>query len=290
MKKILVPTDFSDHAKNAGFYAVELAKKMGSKISLLHTYNLSASTLYPPVYSGNVSSENERTGQANQIEKENESRLKTFKETILKGQSAPKCILAQTTGFVSESVNQYAEKKDIDLIVMGTKGKAKRPDAALAPITFDVINSGVIPVMAINEYTRYTPIKKIAIAINTFVSSEVLRCLEVVTKFAHYFESEVVVLWCNTAEKADKNNLFNNSIKAEAEEILKGIKWDIKYIEDKNEERMAESVDNCITDNNINVLSLITRKQNIFHKIYQSSRIKSKRFHLEIPLLAIPGI
>ncbi|MFW5792893.1 MAG: universal stress protein [Bacteroidota bacterium] len=290
MKKILVPTDFSDHAKNAGFYAVELAKTIQSKIYLLHTYNLSASALYPPQYSGSTPSDKQHHEHVQKIEKENELHLNTFKETILKGNTTPKCTLAQTTGFVSESVNQYAERKNIDLIVMGTKGKTKRPDGALAPITFDVINSGIIPVMAINEHTKFAQIKKIAIAIDKIVDTEILRCIEVVTKLAGFFDAKVFIFWCNTKEKVDKKSIFTNSVLKEAEEVFKDIKWDIKIIEDKNEEKMAQSVDDCISENNINLLSLITRKQSIFHKIYQSSQIKNKNFHTEIPLLAIPGV
>jgi nucleotide-binding universal stress UspA family protein len=37
MKTILVPTDFSDNAKNALDFAIEIAKKHGSKIVLVHT-------------------------------------------------------------------------------------------------------------------------------------------------------------------------------------------------------------------------------------------------------------
>ena len=37
-RKILVPTDFSPHAEHAMQYAVELAKKLGASLHLLHAY------------------------------------------------------------------------------------------------------------------------------------------------------------------------------------------------------------------------------------------------------------
>jgi len=40
MKKILVPTDFSDYAGKALQYAVQVAKKMDAEIVLLHVFDL----------------------------------------------------------------------------------------------------------------------------------------------------------------------------------------------------------------------------------------------------------
>ena len=40
MKKIVVPTDFSDVAQNALIYALELAKAFGAELLLVHTYEL----------------------------------------------------------------------------------------------------------------------------------------------------------------------------------------------------------------------------------------------------------
>jgi nucleotide-binding universal stress UspA family protein len=291
MKNILIPTDFSDHAKNAGFYAVEVAKITKSHLSILHTFNLAASKLYPPVYSGTMPSELERKELTQQIEKENELCLKTFKETILKGQNEPVTSMAQSTGFVSESVNNFAEKKNIDLIVMGTKGKSKRPDASLAPITFDVINSGVVPVLAIHENIKYTPIKKIALAVNKSFDKGGLSFLEVLVDFSKKFKAELFILFCSKTDDADKSNLFLNSISKEAEHLLSGVKWHLVNIKNNNnEEKLATKIDAFITENDINLISLITRKQDLFQKIYQSSKIKLHKFHTDIPLLAIPGI
>ena len=40
MKKILVPTDFSEVADNAFVHALELASKVDAELLLLHTYEL----------------------------------------------------------------------------------------------------------------------------------------------------------------------------------------------------------------------------------------------------------
>ena len=44
LKRILVPTDFSEHSKKALAYAVELAKTYSSEVVLLHALEL---PLYP---------------------------------------------------------------------------------------------------------------------------------------------------------------------------------------------------------------------------------------------------
>lgn len=42
IKKILVPTDFSDAAENALAYGLELAAKLGASVELVHAWQLSA--------------------------------------------------------------------------------------------------------------------------------------------------------------------------------------------------------------------------------------------------------
>jgi len=40
MKKVLVPTDFSDYAGKALHYAIQVAKTMNAEIILLHVFDL----------------------------------------------------------------------------------------------------------------------------------------------------------------------------------------------------------------------------------------------------------
>ena len=40
MKNILVPTDFSENAENALYYAIDLAKRENAKIILLNAYQI----------------------------------------------------------------------------------------------------------------------------------------------------------------------------------------------------------------------------------------------------------
>jgi nucleotide-binding universal stress UspA family protein len=40
MKTILVPTDFSEAAKNAAEYAINLAKVLNTKVTLFHVYHV----------------------------------------------------------------------------------------------------------------------------------------------------------------------------------------------------------------------------------------------------------
>ena len=40
MKKILVPTDFSENARNAVDFSVAIANQFGSEIHLLYTYKI----------------------------------------------------------------------------------------------------------------------------------------------------------------------------------------------------------------------------------------------------------
>src|SRR5690554_6999154 len=117
MKKILVPTDFSEYALNAAKLAANLAKKFDARIYFLHVVSM-------PVYETGII-----PGQSQQDIAEGLFILKKVKmdfqellsQDFLEGVNVAKAI--QYDG-VYESIVKQAKENDIDLIVMGTHGSS----------------------------------------------------------------------------------------------------------------------------------------------------------------------
>jgi nucleotide-binding universal stress UspA family protein len=117
MKKILVPTDFSDYALNAAKLAASLAKKFDARIYFLHVVSM-------PVYETGVI-----PGQSSQdiaeglfiLKKVKMDFQKLLQQDFLKGVNVASAV--QYDG-VYESVVKQAKKHEIDLIVMGTHGSS----------------------------------------------------------------------------------------------------------------------------------------------------------------------
>ncbi|MFN3739947.1 MAG: universal stress protein [Thermodesulfovibrionales bacterium] len=114
VKKILLPTDFSEGSKNALPYAVELTKQYNASLYMIHViYDINqASGLHVPhVNLDQLYSE---------IESVAKKELERFGLEELRGMNVQREVLR---GVPYEEIVKYAEKNQIDLIVIGTHGR-----------------------------------------------------------------------------------------------------------------------------------------------------------------------
>ena len=111
MQSILVPTDFSDNARNALNYAAQLAQKMNASIVLLHAYMLPTPVSEVPYMMVNVE----------EIQKENEEMARQATEK-LQAQGIRASYLVRL-GFPSDEIELVTEDQPVDLVVMGMRGK-----------------------------------------------------------------------------------------------------------------------------------------------------------------------
>ena len=112
MKKILVPTDFSETANKARDYAIQLAQLIEAEIILLNTFHIP--------YSG------ASAGTLINLDKialeESEKAMELQLEYINLNYSNVKFRTLCAPGLLVDSVRKISNKDEIDLIVMGTTG------------------------------------------------------------------------------------------------------------------------------------------------------------------------
>jgi nucleotide-binding universal stress UspA family protein len=156
-EKILVPLDGSEHSLKALTVAIQIAKKFGGKISLIHVYSLAVplnilpepTTLTPPIpvmTPAEVSRTIEATRKAGlNVLAEGEQKVKAEGvevETMLKEGHT-----------VQEIINTAVEDK-FDLIVIGARGISKIRELLLGSVTDGVIHHASCPVLVIKSRSK----------------------------------------------------------------------------------------------------------------------------------------
>ncbi|GAA4272854.1 universal stress protein [Aquimarina gracilis] len=156
MKRILVPTDFSNNAYNALYYATRLFKNEPCKFYILNTCDINRSAI-----SGNKDSEDldqEVSKRANEkltetlhsIVRDTEDFDHTF-GTIL---SAKKLL---------ETIEETVKSEGIDLIVMGTKGATGAKGFFIGSNTSNIIEkTKCCPVLAVPDEFNFEDTREIA--------------------------------------------------------------------------------------------------------------------------------
>ena len=148
IRTILVPTDFSDPAAAAWEHAQWLATRFRSRIHLLHVVS-------PPVVFDAWGSEGAglRLGAVlEDAERYAGEQLRTM--IPMRGPLATRIIAATATGPVVDSILDYAEANNIDLIVMGTHGRGAVGHLLLGSVTERCIQRARIPVFTVHDRAR----------------------------------------------------------------------------------------------------------------------------------------
>ena len=137
-KHILVPTDFGEPAQHALDIAIELAKKCGSRLSILHVYQV---FLPMPYWDGFAWPVEEIAARARQ----------TLETHVVKAKERYSgCETILRPGITSEQIVTVAGECGADLIVMGTHGRRGMPRFILGSTAERVLRTSPIPVMTIS--------------------------------------------------------------------------------------------------------------------------------------------
>lgn len=162
MKTILVPTDFSKDANDAGLYAAHFSKHFGvARIVLLHSFYVS---IYESIFPS-----------ADFIQLSNEE-IVHKRESLLRRLRALKARLETVVGKnmlietrlsslpLLSAIQKATEEQKIDLVIIGSAGENAREENVLGRNTIRIAKICPVPVIVCPPQSAFTPIKKVVLA------------------------------------------------------------------------------------------------------------------------------
>lgn len=274
MKTILVPTDFSDNADNALYFAIELAKKQKAKLVLIHAFQLPIVVAAVPYDIIN----NEKL----EIKKEAENNLKALCIKIKHSGDIPFNYVLEE-GNTVDIILKHAKEKNVDLIIMGTKGASGLKAVLFGSITESVIEKSDLPVLAIPEESKFnTPIKTITFATNYNLNE--IESIKKLIEIAIVLESKINILHVAEENITNKHetDLMNKFMKFVNSEItFKAITFQI--IKGKN---VTQQLLNLISSGNTDMLVLSTHYKNFMKNLLEKNITKIVLLKTTIPVVA----
>ena len=141
IKRILVPTDFSDQGKTALMYAVAFANQFGAAVDLLHVLE--------PVPPGALLSYVSLNDLKKGMQEEAEKHLETL-HTEWNDYAFPvKRIVVEGHPFVE--IIKHAKESNADMIVMGTHGRGAIAHMLLGSVAEKVVRKASCPVLTVRH-------------------------------------------------------------------------------------------------------------------------------------------
>ena len=164
LQKILVPTDFSPESINGLTMAVGFAKKVGAAIYLLHIIDIAMPKDVEECDLTDLDIED--TGHSpeksylTKLLKETKQRTEALKKQFAEVQ------IYEYASFdkITQQINKFVERHQIDLVVMGSQGTSKNENVMLGSNAEKVIRSAKVPVLTVKQAVHEVNLKNVCFA------------------------------------------------------------------------------------------------------------------------------
>lgn len=278
MKNILIPTDFSENAQNAIQYALDFYKEVPCHFYLLHVTQISN---YATLGEASLFQTNETIVQP--IVEQVKTTLNNLVLTLKKRSTNKNhhFIPLYHYNFFIDTIKTQIEEKNIDLIVMGTKGASGISEVLMGSNTGDIITQVQCPVLIIPENATFNIPKEIAFPTdyNIFYPSTILNTIK---EFITRFNSSLKVL--HIAPKYEilaEEQLENKS-------TLRAFFKDEKHSFHRITSSKIESGIQCFVESrDITIIIMVAKNTTLFQRIMFRPTVEEISFHTDIPFLVL---
>lgn len=278
-RTVLIPTDFSKNALHALQYAQALYKCEHSCFFLLHTYA-------EEVYKYHWKATPKEIEKVKQEKKEqSEKKLDELLQTVIGHTPNPLHnfeTIACLDSFV-DGVNIVVNERNIDLVIMGTKGENSDHKTTFGSYTIEVFKYVKCPVLAIPENFEYKQ-PKIILFPTDYRLPYKRRELKLLADLAGEFKSKIHCLYF---AESDTFSLRQKDNKLFLEETLSRAYLFFETTPVKNK---AEAIMKYIKENNVDMLVMINARHSFFEDLLYRSTVDVLGLKVKVPFLVMQNL
>lgn len=275
MHKILCPIDFSAASLNAIEYAVRIAEKHNSILTLLNIFT--EDDFYKLLKTDDTSFE------FNELVEVARNKLKKLADEIIresKRNGLEDCNYFLKMGELEDNIINFAEEGHFNLIVMGTTGVSDITEAFFGSNTARVIESTSIPVLCVPEKASYSGLNKVVYA--TDYQWDDKKAIQQLILLMQPFKPHLKILHVGHSEK-----LLNKAMHQDyKEEIASYVDYhNMDFVYEVYEDEVNLGIDQYMLKENADLLVLLTKHRNFFEKLFNDSLTKQMSYFTDYPLL-----
>ena len=277
MKRIILPTDFSDNSINAIRYAMKLFRDEECTFYLMNTYTpaiyQTEYVLHSPgqIGLGDVY-QSDSIDQLEELEKKLNNEFKNPKHEIM---------THSAFNILVDEVVSMTENEEADLVIMGTQGASGAKEIFLGTHTVHVIKKSKCPVIAIPAEFEYEAPKSVLFPTDYEVDysseemKEFLKILRLQKAFVH-------VIHISTGYGLTDLQVENRN---KLDQLLKDIPH--KFY-DLPGQAIIEGINNFQNEYEVQMLVMIQNKHTFLERLFIEPIIKKIGFHVSIPFMVLP--
>ncbi len=279
MKNILLPTDFSKNAFNAIEYAVQLFKDEDCTFHLLNTYT-------PISYNSATMADGYSTMLIEDATKNNsENELLEIEKKLKAKFNNPKHTFERRTAFnlLINEIEDVVKERNIDAIVMGTKGATGAQEVFLGTNTMYTIKKANCAVIAVPEGFAYIDPKDVLFP-SDFKFSIENKFLPLLKSICTKHKSRLSILNVYLGKPLEPSQETTKDL---LEEFFKHNNYLFHEMENLD---IADAIEQFQIKHRIDFLIMIQNKHSFFENLLFKPVVKQIVYHTNVPFMVIPSM
>jgi len=276
MQTIIVPTDFSETARNAALYAISFARQMNcNRIILYNAYQA------PPVVDVNMAMV--ETADIGMLKKISEDGLETFLQQLSPLCEGIELVTQSEYGMVAADINDVCEKYNADIIVMGVTGTGKLAETLIGSYAVDTSRYAEVPVIIVPPGAVYTPIHEVMLACD-FSKIEQTVPAKSIRKILDETGAKLFVVNVDHNNKHFKaDTLFESFM---LNNMLNSYNPEYQFIDDTD---FTSAINRVALEKEVDLIITIPKKMGWFDHLFKRSHTSMLAFHSHVPIMVVHG-
>ena len=279
MKNILLPTDFSENSKNAINYALELFNNEPCKFYILNTYT-------PIIYNYDYQmSSGAYIGNVVDVIRNNSlEALNDLQKYVIEKYNNPKHEFELISSFstLTDEIDLLVAQKNLDLIIMGTKGASGVEEVLFGTNTIHTIKKVKCPVLAIPDGFFFEKPKDILFPTDYKIDYSA-KHLDILETISSIYNSKVHIL--HVSSNRDLNE-EENTHKNKLDNLLNSIPKEFYSVKDQE---IPQAINEFQKSTYVHMLMMIKNKHTFLENLFFKKVINQIGFHLTVPFLVVPS-
>lgn len=280
MKNILLPTDFSENSWNAIKYAIQFFKHEQCTFHLFNAYT-------PPVYDFTYMLLDSPAqfgiqDPVREISKEQLSQLHVRILNELGINTNHKFETIARFDTLISGIHELIEERQIDLIIMGTKGATGAKTILFGSNTVQVFKDVKCPIMAIPSGFEYVTPHDILFPTD-FNRAYTNKEIDMLTNISRMFDAHIYIMHINL--KDDLSKVQQNNMR-DLQNHFTNVEHTFHWM-DKTDTK-SEEINEFVDEFKINLLAMVNYKHSFIESIIKEPVIKKIGFKPTVPFLVIP--
>ena len=276
-KRILIPTDFSKNALNAVRYSLDLYRKLNCEFYFLNVFRLDSYS------TKNLLIPEPGSGEYEAAKTKSEEGFEKLLDMLKLHHDNPKHSYhtISTFNFLSEAIKQTIAEKDIEIVVMGTKGATGSKGVIFGSNTVNAMEKiRECPVLAIPEDVRFSTPKEIVFPTDyksVFKRKEFSYLVEI----AQMHETVIRILHVSKKNTLTELQEKNKHLLAK---ILDTVDHSFHTLSKKD---VSDGITTFVESRDSDMIAFINHKHFFFGSVFSKPLVKDIGYDANVPILAL---